>query len=270
MIFLVTLLMIVAILLALVRIGAVALTMTGLSRDVANFQAMSAFLSVGFTTAESETIMTHPIRRRIVSILMLCGTAGVGSGIAAFVIAFARSNERDLLTRAAFVLGGLILLIIIARSKRVDQVLTRVIQKALASTTRLKVQDYEALLELELGYGVSKIVVRKGGWMADRSPGDLNLTGEGIIILNLIRRNGAVLGTPSADTAICVGDRLVCYGVAEDVARLQMRKAGPEGNRDHAAGLSRHAERRKAEQTVEKAPKQAEPGVPGATGNPAQ
>ncbi len=40
-----------------VRIATVALTMTGIARDVARFQALSAFTGVGFTTTEAESII---------------------------------------------------------------------------------------------------------------------------------------------------------------------------------------------------------------------
>jgi Trk-type K+ transport system membrane component len=55
------------------RIAALALSITGLSSTTAQFQARSAFTGVGFTTLESEAILNHPIRRRIIMTLMLAG-----------------------------------------------------------------------------------------------------------------------------------------------------------------------------------------------------
>jgi hypothetical protein len=46
---------------------------------VAAFQAQSAFSGAGFTTQESETIVTHPLRRRIVRLLILLGSVGISS-----------------------------------------------------------------------------------------------------------------------------------------------------------------------------------------------
>lgn len=40
--------------LVVIRIAAVGLTMTGVSKDLAQFQALSAFTGSGFTTKESE------------------------------------------------------------------------------------------------------------------------------------------------------------------------------------------------------------------------
>ena len=40
-----------------------ALKLNGLSAEVATFQAQSAFSGAGFTTSESEAIVSHPLRR---------------------------------------------------------------------------------------------------------------------------------------------------------------------------------------------------------------
>ena len=57
---------IVLISLIVTRIATVALIQTGLSRETARFQARSALTGTGFTTTESETIVNHPVRRRLV------------------------------------------------------------------------------------------------------------------------------------------------------------------------------------------------------------
>ncbi|HKK31544.1 MAG TPA: potassium transporter TrkA, partial [Alphaproteobacteria bacterium] len=49
--------------LIVVRVGAEALTLTGLSRQEAKFQARSAWTGTGFTTTESEDVVSHPVRR---------------------------------------------------------------------------------------------------------------------------------------------------------------------------------------------------------------
>lgn len=85
----ISLLVIAGVSLIIVRIGSIAMMMTGLSWEVANFQAYSAFFGVGFTTAEAELAISTPQRRRIIKHLILTGnlglTAALGSGIVAFV-----------------------------------------------------------------------------------------------------------------------------------------------------------------------------------------
>ncbi len=63
--------------LTITRIGAVALMLTGISAESARFQARSAFSGVGFTTTEAVAVVNHPVRRRIVMVLMLMGNVGV-------------------------------------------------------------------------------------------------------------------------------------------------------------------------------------------------
>jgi len=67
----ISLLIVVALSLLITRVATVALTLTGMSREAARFQARSAFSGVGFTTRESEQVMQHPVRRRIILLLIL-------------------------------------------------------------------------------------------------------------------------------------------------------------------------------------------------------
>jgi len=60
----VAVLTILALSLVITRVATVALTMTGLSRQVARFQARSALTGTGFTTSEAETVVNHPVRRQ--------------------------------------------------------------------------------------------------------------------------------------------------------------------------------------------------------------
>ena len=78
-----------------VKAGAVALMLTGLSLDAAMFQAQSAFMGVGFTTRESETVVNHPMRRRIIGWLMLLGYLSLGSVLASFLANFARAESTE-------------------------------------------------------------------------------------------------------------------------------------------------------------------------------
>jgi len=74
--------------LLITRIATIALTYTGLSRQSAKFQARSAFTGVGFTTSESEKVVNHPVRRRILLLMMLVGNAGIVTVIATFILGF--------------------------------------------------------------------------------------------------------------------------------------------------------------------------------------
>ena len=75
-ILLVPVIIIIVLSVVVVKIGSVALTMTGMSESKAHFQSLSAFSGTGFTTRDSEVIMEDGMRRKIVMVLMILGNAG--------------------------------------------------------------------------------------------------------------------------------------------------------------------------------------------------
>src|ERR687884_915149 len=87
------------------RVGTVALTLTGMSREASRFQARSAFFGVGFTTAEAEAVVGHPVRRRIIMWLILLGNAGVITTVGTLLISFAGGGDH--LTTVIVLVAGL-------------------------------------------------------------------------------------------------------------------------------------------------------------------
>ena len=146
----VILLLVVAMLsLLITRIATIALTATGMPRPAARFQARSALSGVGFTTTESEAVVAHPARRRIIMTLMLVGSVGLATSIAGILAGtVGRADATDRLSRAAVLVGGLGLIYAISTSKRVDRRLSAVIGRGLARFTDLEVRDYAALLHV--------------------------------------------------------------------------------------------------------------------------
>ncbi len=89
----ITLLVILTVSVFVVRIAAVALRLTGMPADIARFQARSAFSGAGFTTSESEAVVNHPIRRRLIGLLMLWGNIGLVTVIATFIVSFVGTEK---------------------------------------------------------------------------------------------------------------------------------------------------------------------------------
>lgn len=110
MVGIVAVLVLVTLSLIVTRVGASALEATGVSRDLAHFQARSAFTGVGYTTDEAESVARHPVRRRIVLTLMLLGNAGIVSVVASLVLGFSDAGGRDALLRLGVLVVGLLVL----------------------------------------------------------------------------------------------------------------------------------------------------------------
>jgi TrkA-C domain len=237
MIALVSLLVIITISIIVVRIGSVALVMTGLSKDLAVFQAQSAFSGVGFTTRESESVVRHPTRRRVIRLLMLMGNAGFTSAIAGLVLTFYGGSGEDLALRLGLVVLALAILWVVSTSKLMDRFMTRAIRAALKKWTRLDVRDYARLLELDKGYAVAEIEVGPEDWLCNHRLSELNLTREGILVLGVRRAKGNYVGAPYGQMEIMVKDVLTCYGPEKILRELPHRLAGSEGNHAHTAAV---------------------------------
>ena len=236
-----------------VRIGAIALELTGLSPEVASFQAQSAFSGAGFTTAESESIVTHPVRRRIARLLILFGTAGLTSSIGTFVLTFVGQSGKGLAIRSGILVFGLLLIYLLSRSKILYYFMKKIIVRVLEHYTLTKIYDYQEILGIEKGYNISRIVVKENSWMSGCRLQDLNLYLEGVLVLSINRVvNGEdkFIGAPKGETIIYPGDILVCYGKEDVSKKLSQRTKGKKGDIEHAEEVK--TEQRKEKERAER------------------
>ncbi len=237
----VILLLVVAMLsLLITRIATIALTATGMSRPSARFQARSALSGVGFTTTESEAVVAHPARRRIIMALMLLGSVGLATSIAGILAGVVgKADASDRLLRAAVLVGGLAFVYWISTSKRVDRRLSSVIGRGLARFTDLDVRDYAALLHVSGEYEVKEMLAAPGAWITGRMLGELRLRDEGVLVLGIVRSDGSYLGVPTKHTRIEPGDTVILYGRDGRFAELTARRSGPGGDEAHRGAVAR-------------------------------
>lgn len=223
------------------RIATIALGVTGLSRESARFQARSAFTGVGFTTSEAESVVNHPVRRRVVLVLMLLGNAGLVTIVASLLLSFTGANDASQAwQRILLLLGGLTAIIFLANSKVVDRAMTRLITSLLDRFTDLDVRDYAALLQLRSGFGVIELEVAADHWTVDRTLEELQIRKEGIAVLGIQRVDGSFIGVPKGTSRIEEGDTLILYGHTGILSDFGTRKAGPTGDAAHEAAVRNH------------------------------
>ncbi len=250
MIAIVTLFIIIFFSILLTRLATYVLIQTGLSREMARFQARSALSGVGYTTSEAEHMVNHPVRRRVVMLLMLLGNAGIVTVLASLILTFI-----DVHSATVFGKRMLLLLIVLsvlwgaASNRFLDRMLAKAVQKALKKYSWLDVNDYASLLHLASGFKVVELNVQPNDWVSHASLQELQLDKEGLLILGITRENGDYLAVPSGGTEIRPGDTLLVYGHESLLERLDDRKIGPEGDFDHQDAMvqrGRFEERRKA------------------------
>ena len=221
--------------LIVIRVGTMALMLTGLSREAARFQSHSAFTGVGFTTQESETIVGHPVRRHLTMGLMMLGNIGMATVIATLTATLLSESTSEHWGLSLVVLAmGVLVLYTLFKSDWVERQLNRPIAFALRQFTHLDVRDYVSLLELSNGFAVTELVVEPDDWIAGKTLVELALAREGVLVLG-IRRNDTYIGAPSSGNSIESGDTLVMYGPHQRLDELDSRCHGAAGDQAHQA-----------------------------------
>lgn len=221
------------------RIATEALTLTGLSRPSASFQARSAFTGAGFTTAESESVVDHPVRRRIIMWLMFLGNAGIITVISSLILTFVSpTSTGDWLFRFAILFIGVGILWILSVNRAFNRLLTRWVRWSLRRWTDLDVRDYAGLLHLRGKYRVMEIEVEAEDWLANKELKALRLRDEGIMVLGIKRSDGSYIGAPHGETYICPGDLLIMYGRRAALMELDVRHEGIAGNQAHQDAIA--------------------------------
>lgn len=224
--------------LTIVRVAEVMLELTGISKDSARFQARSAFTGTGFTTHEAEMLIKHPVRRRIVSSLMIIGNIGFVTFVSSLVLSFVsiRNQERALYT-FIILIAGLLLIYLVSRSRLVNRLLEKIIEHFLKKVTKIHTHDYESLLNLAGDFEVITIKIKPESWLADQYLSDLKLSEEGVLVLAVRRSDGYFVGSPRGETTVYMDDELIIYGREDALQNLSERSRGPEGELQHKLSI---------------------------------
>ena len=240
-----SLLVVIFVSMVITRVATIALAATGMSRESARFQARSALTGAGFTTSESESVVRHPVRRRIVMMLMLVGSAGIAAVIGSIVLAFVGSDANaNWWIRIAVLAAGIGGLWVFASSAWIDRRITRVTMWALRRYTSIDARDYASLLHLGDDYVITELEVTADHWLADKTLGELDLRREGIMVLGVVRPRGEYLGVPTRDTALRAGDTVVLYSRVGQLAELDARRRGTAGAEARREAVERQAHAR--------------------------
>lgn len=213
-----------------VRIGAIAFQLTGLEWSLAKFQALSCFTGTGFTTKEAELITGSRQRRRIASVLIVLGHAGLVILIATFANSVTPCAAKwsipflpasipawllpwiNLAIIAAFIYVGYRVFTHTRFIRRITSFLReRIVRKEL-----IKAVSFEELTVATGGYGVSKIEVCEDSPVSDKMLSESDLRSHDITVLAVVRA-GETIPNPSANTKILVGDELLCFGKLDNI-----------------------------------------------------
>jgi len=246
-----TFLFVLVVSIVIVRIATIALSLTGLSHESAKFQARSAWTGTGYTTTESEQIVGHPIRRRVITWLMILRGAGLVTMLATLLIGFGQADRQESVVRIGMLIVGVLALWAVSGSRHVDVLLRKGVRRLLKRYTGLDTRDYATLFHIGGDYGVSELRVEAEDWLEERTLAELKLSEEGVLVLAVVKPDGTYLGAPRGDQRLEAGDQLLVYGRSESLASLDERRAGLEGEAEHRSAMLEQHQLEREERAAE-------------------
>jgi hypothetical protein len=217
----------------IVRIGAIAFQLTGLEWSLAKFQALSCFSGTGFTTKEAELITGNKQRRRIASVLIVLGNAGLVIMIATLASSFvpqqtilSRLSESFLPFAIPPFLGiwvNLAVIIVVVyviykvfTHEKFARKLTNFLRKKIIKRDIFQRVSFEELLLATGGYGVSRVAVSAGSPILNKTLARSELRKYDVTVLAIVRGQETI-PNPEANMKILLGDELVCFGKLENI-----------------------------------------------------
>lgn len=219
----------------IVRIGAIAFQLTGLEWSQAKFQALSCFSGTGFTTREAELITGHDHRRRIASVLIVLGNAGLVTLIATGASALNPQNTflgwlsesflpfvptwLVLWVNLAIIAAALAIVFKLFQNQKFTRPLTDYLRKKVIARAFFKPVSFEEITLLPDGYSLFRIRIAKHGPLAGRSLAESALGQSGIRTLALIT-DDRTLPDPDGQTQLKPGQELIAFGQSEALRRI--------------------------------------------------
>jgi hypothetical protein len=210
----------------IIKVGAISLRMTGVDKESAIFQSLSAFTGTGFTTFEAEDVVNYTNRRKVIKILMLLGNAGIVSIIAMVIVSFTGVPGHEIFTKLGVIGLVILAIVIISVVRGLDNLVDRFIERRISRFTHFSVSAFSEMLKLADGYGVAEIKLPEGHPIADRRLHEAELRSRDVLIL-AIKRGISLIPSPRADEYLKEGDKLVCFGPLKSIASVAEEGAPP-------------------------------------------
>ncbi len=236
-----TLIFVVALSMFITKAATIALMHTGMSRDRAAFQARSAFSGAGFTTSESELVVKHPVRRKIIMMLILMGNAGVVTAISSLVLGFVNPNTgMDRMINIYLLVTGIALLVLVTRWTWFDRYLDKLINFWLQRYTEIRPTTFSKMMTLMDDYEITEVNAEDNAWLQSGTLADLKLTDEGLLVLGIVRHDETYIGVPRGRYHIEEEDKVIIYGKSGRIRDLCRRNDRLKGIQHQQKSIQQH------------------------------
>jgi hypothetical protein len=192
----------------IMEIAASALKLTGLDIHTARFQALSALTGTGFTTKETELVMSHKQRRGIIMFLMILGPIGFIAILSSVLFSI---GEKVIVNHLLTAILVFLIILLITRSKKVMSIFHRGVEKQLKRRRYPRRIALEQVLQLSKDFGVCEIPIEKNSKSAGKPLSATDFKEKGFMVLAIEREDG-FLAVPKGSDELKEGDILIVFG----------------------------------------------------------
>ena len=194
-----------------VSAASIALMMTGMDENKARLQALSAFTGTGFTTKESEFVVSNPLRRRIISWLMILGNIGIVTVIVTATSSLVVSEGYKITFNLLILFVGIYVIYKIATHSKFIRRWENIIENKLMKSPAFEEGITEDLLHFIEGYGLIRVIITENSPFVGSSLSECKLPEKDLLVLGIERYKNWI-PIPKAKETIIEGDRIVVYG----------------------------------------------------------
>ncbi|MGA9276345.1 hypothetical protein [Ilumatobacter sp.] len=206
--------------LAFTRVAAGALIATGLPADVASFQARSAFSGAGFTTTETENVVNHPGRRKIIATTMFVGNLGTPTLVVTVLVGFLAPGPGNTTERTMVTIAGLVLVVMAVANRPAQRALARVGQRAARSRLLPHLEEqFAELFVIGDDFVIGSVRVADEPEPTVRSLRGMNEALPSVQVLG-VRTGTGYFGRPPVDVRLDSGDEIIIYGRRSDLEHI--------------------------------------------------
>lgn len=217
-----------------IEIFTVLFRLTGMTKSKSKFQVISLFTNSGYTTEESELVMSNEWRRRLATSTMLVGYAlnVTVIGVLINIIMTLNSAASADVWRFIIILGSFLLfLFLIARVRFIDQFIQQLIRSV---AIRLFYRPKENILEILERYEeftLAEIHIKKlPERYIDKTLKEMDLKPVYSLQIVAIKRGGKVLATVGGEEKIYEQDVLIISGSIKNMKEVFINQVSSSEN----------------------------------------
>ena len=197
---------------------------TGLPYEKARFQVLSIITGTGFTTRESENLVSVKPRRRLAQITMLFGYVFNVTVVSAFVNIFVslKNDQIDNVFSGLMIpLLVILVLMLVIRTRPVHRWIDTIIEKAAGRLMGTDKDNTILLVDYISDNSIAKVKLRKvPEGFKGKTLAEMDLRTESGVQIMLVERADRSVERGKGDTVFREGDKLTVFGDYKTIAKM--------------------------------------------------